>query len=400
MTLEEIQERLTAIQSELDEILTKINSEEELTDDEVNELNNKVDELNEEKSSLETEQKSIMAKVEKRNNTLEKIKRSFGGVKETNEENNENKEVRMNEGNIRENAEYRSAFLKQLQGAKLTEAEERAMTTASNSVGAVIPTITENMVMEKLYEEAPLLGEIELLHVNGNVTFAVEANQTDANVHTEGATITEDGDVLIPVALTTYEITKYITISKSVAKMSVDAFEKWLSSMIAKRIARKITKLIINGTGTNQPKGVNAQTWGATNSVTVAKSAALTEGNVTSLIALLPGGYDANAKWLMSKKTLLNDFRPLQDKSKNDIFVKQDGKYYVEGYEVMLDDSVNEHEAFLGDFKMYAGNLADEITVDTDKKLSSNSFEYLGCALFDGKPAVGEAFVKLVKAAA
>ena len=34
-----------------------------------------------------------------------------------------------------------------------------------------------------------------------------------------------------------------------------------------------------------------------------------------NLIALLPGGYDANACFLMSKKTLFTDFMPLQDKS-------------------------------------------------------------------------------------
>lgn len=100
----------------------------------------------------------------------------------------------------------------------------------------------------------------------------------------------------------------------------------------------------------------------------------------------------------MSKKTLLGDFRPLQDKGTDDLFVKENGKYYVEGYEVMLDDNVTEHEAFLGDFKMYVGNLAEEVTVDTDKKLSTNSYEYLGCAMFDGKPAIGDAFVKIVKA--
>lgn len=397
MTLEEVKERLTGIDGELQEILEKLNSDEDLTDEEVTELEGKVDELEEEKSKLNEEKKSILAKVEKRNQTLEKVKRNFSGVKEEILE-KKGKENDMNE-DIRTNAEYRSAFLKKLQGAKLSDKEERAMTSAENSVGAVIPTITQNLILERLYEEAPLLKEIELLNVNGNVTFAVEADQTDANVHVEGATITEDGDVLIPVSLTTYEITKYITISKTVAKMSIDAFEKWLTNMIAKRIARKITKLIISGTGSNQPTGVEkANTWGATNSVTVAKAASLTRDNVIALCALLPGGYDKNAKFLMSKKTLITDFRPLQDKSKDDFFVKQDGKYFVEGYEVMLDDSVADHIAYLGDFKMYAGNLAEDITVDTDKKLSNNSFEYLGCALFDGKPAIGEAFVKLNKA--
>ena len=99
----------------------------------------------------------------------------------------------------------------------------------------------------------------------------------------------------------------------------------------------------------------------------------------------------------MSKKTLLTDFRPLQDKSKNDLVVKENGKYFIEGYEVMLDERVALHDAYLGDFTMYVGNLGEDITVDQDKKLSANSFEFLGSAMFDGKPAIGEAFVKLTK---
>lgn len=384
MTLEEIKQQLK-------EIVEKLESDEDLTEEEIQALEDKADEL-------EAEKKSLIAKAEKRSATLAKIaKGSIGEQKEDIPESRKGKEE-MEEKNIIASAEYRSAFLKQLQGKKLTDAEERAMTSATNSVGAVIPTVTQDLVMEKLEENAPLLNEIELMKVNGNVTFAVEADKTDANVHQEGATITEDGDVLIPVTLTTYEITKYITVSKTVAKMSVAAFEKWLVNMLAKRIARKITKLIINGTGENQPKGINAIGFTDTNSVTVAAASNLTETNVTDATAKLPGAYDANAKWLMSKKTLLTDFRPLQNKSKNDIFVKENGKYYVEGYEVMLDDSVELHDAFLGDFKMYAGNLAEDITVDTDKKLSNNSFEFLGCANFDGKPAINEAFVKITKA--
>ena len=374
---------LKQIDEELRSIVANLESDQEMTEEEITQSEERAEELR----NLRNE---LVQKAEKRAATLEAVKNGAGNVVETFEE-------RKVEDNM--NAEYRSAFLKTLQGKTLTDAEERTMTSAANSAGAVIPTETQDLIIERLYQEAPLLNEIELLHVNGNITFAVEADATDANVHVEGATITEDGDVLIPVSLSTYEITKYITISKTVARMSVDAFEKWLVNMIAKRVARKITKLIISGTGTNQPTGVEkANTWGATNSVTVAKTASLTKDNVLSLCGLLPGAYDANAKWLMSKKTLLNDFRPLQDKGKDDFFVKQDGKYYVEGYEVMLDDSVDEHIAYLGDFKMYAGNLADEVTVDTDKKLSSNSYEYLGCALFDGKPAIGEAFVKLNKA--
>jgi HK97 family phage major capsid protein len=358
-----------------------------------------VESLEKEVEELEERKNSLIKKAEERNKTLQRVLNTSKG--EFNEEVEERKvENKMEEQNIFSTAEYRSGYLKKLQGKKLTDVEERALTSASNSVGAAIPTTTQDLVMERLEQSAPLLQEIELLRVDGNVTFAVEADRTDANIHQEGATITEDNDVLIPVSLTQYEITKYITISKTVSKMSIDAFEKWLANMLAERIARKIVKLIIAGTGSDQPKGVGAIKFDTTNSVTVGASASLTEKNVTDLTALLPGAYDKNAKWLMSKKTLLGDFRPLQDKSKNDIFVKDNGKYYVEGYEVMLDDSVELHEAYFGNFKMYVGNLGEDVTVDTDKKLSSNSFEYLGCAMFDGKPAIDEAFVKLVKASA
>lgn len=384
MTLEEVKE-------ELKKIVEKLESSDDMTDEEISELEGKA-------AKLEAEKRSLITKAEKRKETLEKIKRNSTGYDvETAEEGKE--ERNMNEENIRSSKEYRSAFLKRLQRKDLTEAEERALTTASSSVGAAIPTITQNLIIEKVFQVAPLLNEITLLRVDGNVTFAVESTVNDAKLHTEGATITESGDVLIPVSLGQYEVNKYITISKSVSKMSIDAFETWITNMLGKMIAKAITNLIINGTGSSQPKGIDkAATWGEKNSVTVAKTGSLSEANVLTLVGLLNGGYDANAKWLMSKKTLINDFRPLQDKSKNDIFVKENGTYYIEGYPVLLDERVAEHDAFLGDLTMYVGNLGEEVTVDQDKKLSSNSFEFLGSAMFDGKPAVGDAFVKLTKA--
>lgn len=384
MTLEEVKE-------ELKKIVEKLESSDDMTDEEISELEEKA-------AKLEAEKRSLITKAEKRKETLEKIKRNSTGYDvETAEEGKE--ERNMNEENIRSSKEYRSAFLKRLQRKDLTEAEERALTTASSSVGAAIPTITQNLIIEKVFQVAPLLNEITLLRVDGNVTFAVESTVNDATLHTEGATITESGDVLIPVSLGQYEVNKYITISKSVSKMSIDAFETWITNMLGKMIAKAITNLIINGTGSSQPKGIDkAATWGEKNSVTVAKAGSLSEANVLTLVGLLNGGYDANAKWLMSKKTLINDFRPLQDKSKNDIFVKENGTYYIEGYPVLLDERVAEHDAFLGDLTMYVGNLGEEVTVDQDKKLSSNSFEFLGSAMFDGKPAVSDAFVKLTKA--
>ena len=183
--------------------------------------------------------------------------------------------------------------------------------------------------------------------------------------------------------------------------MALDVFESWLTDMLAKKIAKMISDTILKGTGSAQGTGIEkANTWGAANSVSVGKTDALTNKNVLDLIALLPGGYDANACFLMSKKTLFTDFMPLQDKSKNDLVRIEGGSYYVYGYPVMIDERVSDHEAYLADLSTVIGNMPEDVTITSDFDLKSNAFLFLGCAMFDCKPSQADAVRKLVKASA
>lgn len=295
-------------------------------------------------------------------------------------------------------AVYRVAFFKRLQGKELSPEELTAYSSGASSAGAVIPTQTAEEIITKLKERAPLLQEITLLQVQGNVTFAVEGTNNAAAIHTENASITPAADTLVKVSLSGWEVTKLIQVSDTVKTMSINAFEGWLVDMLVESIADKISDMIINGTGTSQAKGIEkANTWGDTNSVSVDKAESLTAANVQTLIGLLGGGYDANAKFIMSKKTLYTDFMPLQDNSKNDIVTREGRSYYIYGYPVLIDSRVTEHEAYLGDLKKYVANLAESVNVKADFDIDTNSNKYLGVAIFDGAPALGEAFVKLVK---
>ena len=228
-----------------------------------------------------------------------------------------------------------------------------------------------------------------------------EGTTADAAVHTEGATITADGDTLSSVTLSAYEVTKLVTISKSVEKMAIDAFESWLVNKIARKIAEKIGKLIIFGTGTNEAQGINAITWGATNSVTVGKTASLSAANVQGAGALLNGGYDNGAEWLMSKSTFFTDFHPLMNNSKDNIVTEDNGVYRVMGYPVNFDDRMTAHEAILGNlYRGYLGNMPEDVTITSQFVTRENAYDFLGCAMFDGKVQATEAFVKIVKATA
>lgn len=383
MRIKEIEARLAAIKKEIEERGDAMKAEE-------------IDALEKETKELTEERAGLIAAAEKRNGILDNIAKGAGIVSRTFEQKQDNADPDDPFGT----PEYRSAWLKNLRRLPLTDAEKRAYANASDTGAEVVPTQTANEIISKVKKLAPMLNEVTLLHVKGAVKFAVEGTNNDAAIHEENAAITAAADTLTTVTLTGYEIIKLVQISDTVMTMSIAAFESWIVDMLAEAIARKVEDFFINGTGSSQPKGIDkANTWGAENSVTVTKAGSLTAANVQTLIGLLNAGYDRNAKFAMSKKTLFTDFMPLQDNSKNHIVTVQGNNYFVYGYPVLLSDYVKEHEAFLGDFKKVCANLAENINVKNAYDIDTNSYKYSGIAIFDCTPAIGEAFVKLAKAA-
>lgn len=383
MRIKEIEARLAAIKKEIEERGDAMKAEE-------------IDALEKETKELTEERAGLIAAAEKRNGILDNIAKGAGIVSRTFEQKQDNADPDDPFGT----PEYRSAWLKNLRRLPLTDAEKRAYANASGTGAEVVPTQTANEIISKVKKLAPMLNEVTLLHVKGAVKFAVEGTNNDAAIHKENAAITAAADTLTTVTLTGYEIIKLVQISDTVMTMSIAAFESWIVDMLAEAIARKVEDFFINGTGSSQPKGIDkANTWGAENSVTVTKAGSLTAANVQTLIGLLNAGYDRNAKFAMSKKTLFTDFMPLQDNSKNHIVTVQGNNYFVYGYPVLLSDYVKEHEAFLGDFKKVCANLAENINVKNAYDIDTNSYKYSGIAIFDCTPAIGEAFVKLAKEA-
>lgn len=378
MRLKEIEKRLSAIKNEL---------EVEGAD---------LDALETEVTALTEERKGLMDSIEKRKNLVNTVANSQDVeiIKEF-----KGDERSMENILDRNSAEYRSAFLKNLRQIEMNEVEQRAFTTVTGSAGAVIPTQTVNNIIEIVKQHAPLLQEIDLVQVPGGVALPVEDVINEAVTHTQNAKITVAEDKLKVVNLFGYEVVKLLQISKSVNKMSIDAFETWLANSLGRAIADKISALILNGAGTTEATGLSTLTFTKnTNSIEVAKATATSAKDITDLIGLLNGGYDANAKFLMSKKTLFQDIMNLQDASKNDLVTREGNQYFIYGYPVMLDERMVISDIYLGDFRAgYKANMPEEVSVVSGFDIDTNSYKYLGSAIFDGKPAVPAAFVKLVK---
>ena len=354
-----------------------------------------VDKAAEEKRELVARQAELQDLEQRKQTALEIAK---GTAAATTVETRKEKKMefeKMLPDEIRATEEYRSAFLKSLLGRPLNEAEKRANEMGTADVAGVIPTLTQQTIFNKLKQYAPLLSEITLLQVPGNVTFAVESTNNAAALHTQNAAITPSADTMASVSLGGYEIVKVLRISATVKAMAIGAFEGWLTDILAENIAAKIGAYIIYGTGSSQPKGIDyAATWtDGTNAVDWA-STAPTTAELVELVSYLKGGYHRGAKFLMNSKTFWGRIAAVQDNSKFKILT--DDYQRLLGYPILLDDNVADDDIFFGNFKKVVGNLSQNIKIDrsAESGFLYNAIDYRGTAIFDCDLAVDEFCVK------
>lgn len=365
-----------------------------------------IDALEKEVKELTEERKAIQEKIERRKEIMANIVSGEGTIITDFIPNKEERKFEnITKEEILETPEYRSAFLKKLLGKPLTAAEERAYTSADNSAGAVIPTQTASELFDKMVAIAPMINEITLLRVAGNVKFAIENVRDAATRHTENDAVTPAGDSLAYVTLAGYEYIKVIRISKTVQTMAINAFENWLTDMLAEDIAVAIENAIINGNGTVGPKGVEyAATWTADeNLIEYANGGSPTFDNVMDMIAALPLRYHSGAKFLCNSKFLYGKLTKIKDDQKQPILVKDMAnglQFRIMGFPVLLSDKVADGVMYFGNFKKIVGNLAQDVIVEssTQSGFLNNSIDFRGTAIFDCDIALPDAFIKMAEA--
>ena len=342
-----------------------------------------------------TEMEAIQAELEaRRQAAAEEARMAEEAAKQSGKPIIETEERKMYDIN---SAEYRDLWLRNLQGS-LTEEEQRAY--ASNSTNAV-PTLVSDKFFEKMKKLAPMLSEITLLRVAGNIKFVSEGTRNPADAgHTENSANNPAADTTVSVQLGGFEFLKILQISRTAKLMSIDAFEGWLENMLAGDIARAIDNYIINDS-TNGIVKLTFTTAGAGKNEIV-NTQGYTYDDVVDLIALLPAAYDAEAKFLANKATIYGEIAKIKDSAGNPIFVPDTvngvaGR--LMGYPVVLDDNLakGKKALYLGKWTDVVGNLSEDIHVDRDESagFTSNSIVYRGIAVFDSKPAKGDAIVRL-----
>lgn len=343
---EEIEARLAAIRTEMDDEGADIDA-----------LTNEVRGL-----------KAELEKIEKRAALVREVSGGGGTVVRT------FREPDVPEAFGAETEEYRVTWLKNLQGKELTAAEQRAFTASNGAISQLVV----NDIMSVVRDHAPLTERITVVPSESQITYYVEGTTNDAQDHTENATITPAADTVTKITLTPAEIVKLVQISEAAKRMSIPAFNTWLSRTLGEAIARKINAKIVTA-------------------ISTAASSSGTAIDAAGIQKLLGSVKGESVALLVNRMTLFVKLLPLQDNSKSSI-VKFDGgnRAYVYGTEVLVDDNVAANTVLAGDMKKVIGAMGETISVRSGDDLDTNSTKYLGVALFDVKVGIASAFAKLV----
>ena len=345
--MEEIEARLAAIPAELEKDGADL------------------DALKSEVTSLKAERKQILDAVEKRKEIVEYIRSGGGQVVRTMTSQPEELSLTA------DTEEYRSIWLRHLQGKELTDVEQRAYTNANGAIAVM----TANAVMSAVRDHAPILSRMTVIYSAVNLTYYVEGTNNEAEDHTENAAITAAADTLTKIQLVPAEIVKMIQVSEAAKLMGVTAFEAWLAKTLGEAIARKINSKIITA-------------------LLGAASSAGTSIDAASVQALL-GSVKGDITILCNRKALYTKLLPIQDNSKSSIVRFDGGMATVYGVEVMIDDNVPDDTVAAGDLSKLVAAMAEDVTVRNQYDIDTNSTKYLGVAVFDVKVGLASAFAKL-----
>src|SRR5699024_4408242 len=153
-------------------------------------------------------------------------------------------EQKLDTENIFDSSEYRSAFYKQMLGQDLTDIEQRAFNYAmdqqkqerradafnsTTNSSAVLPTQTLNEVIKKARQEGGLIAHVRSFNMPTRIRIPSGTPTDKAEWHTEGTLVDSEKVNLAAVEFEGYEILKVFSMSVATRKMSVSAFESYIT---------------------------------------------------------------------------------------------------------------------------------------------------------------------------
>ena len=264
------------------------------------------------------------------------------------------------------------------------------MTKGDN--GAVIPTSIANKIIEKVVEMCPIYQDSDRYTLTGTLTIPYYDDTTNditvgyADEFTEGEA---KSGTFKNISLTGFLGRAIAELSKSLINNSQFDVVSFVINRMARNIALWIEKELLVGTegkitGLSTVKQV----------VETEASSVLTTDEIIDLQESIPDRYQANAYFIMSKKTR-SAIRKMKDKDGNYILNKDATSrwgYVLFGHDVYTSDNMPEIAAgntvmYYGDYTGLATKVSEEINIEVlrETKARQHALEIIGFVELDSK---------------
>ena len=259
-------------------------------------------------------------------------------------------------------------------------------------------------MVRKARTQGGLLAEARGFNIPSNLKIPVGTPLTVAEWHTEGAEVAGEKTTPTSVEFKGYELIKIFSMSASAKKMSIQAFESYVTDELVSSVMEAIEQSLVKGTGVGQGKGLESIEFSEVNGNLVELSSAPSYTDFTKALGLLKRGYSKNAKFAMNNATLYNLVYGVVDNNNRPIFnpdARNADVGTILGKVIVIDDNIADNEIYLGDFSSYLGyNMPNGIALEVSTQSSFNKglIDYRALAIADTQVILPEAFVKLATA--
>ena len=368
MRLDEINTRLAAIQSEIDnatgEALTALETE---------------------ASALIEERQQLMNEVQTRQQLRQNIAAGIvtGDIIEEHEEEN----TMENRTFTTASEEYRSAFLKNLRREEMNDVERRAFTFLTTNTTAPLPEVMQNRIIDLIGEAHPIVADVYALNSGSAITIPVgKSIASDAGKTGEGEAANELEITFDDVALAGDDFTANVKLSYKMMHMAIPAFEDYLVSKIAERLGAVLAADIV----ANIKEGMNAankSTGGVTYATVCAGFGALKRVGTVVVYG--------------TRETIFNKLVGMVDANKRPIFqqpITAAAAGVLLGATIKYEDALGAGELLIGDAKKYLQNVVAPIIIENGKDLDNHKVVYSGYTCQEGVLTDDKAFALIAEA--
>jgi len=248
MTLEELKERLEAIDAELSDIVSQLEepAEEEPAEEESAERAS-TEELEERSNKLMEERQDVLAEIEKAEAAIAEEKRAMEDVI-TNIETEvieKREETKMTDMEIRNSKEYIDAYVEYLKTGNDAECRDLLTENVSNGPSVAVPELVYD-ITKTAWERDGITSRVRKAYLKGNLKVGFEISSDGAVIHQEGDEEPDEETLLLgTVQLIPQSIKKWITISDEAYDMRGEEFLRYIYDELTYQIAKKAADELI-----------------------------------------------------------------------------------------------------------------------------------------------------------